>query len=313
MRCAYAPLGQEGTRVFVWAVCGEHLVARGQLFDGSGMSMPAAFEIATDSGRARVVGVEVPEMGNRYAPSIRRIFPESTWPQIFDAHDRYRQRGMALGNYLRTQAAARLGLPPSGSAPPGTICHPFRAGPSTVGPSHSYAGDTMSWTIRRTRNLSGVSFPACPRCEVRWARSVSNCPCQGKSRAAVVARRVGTSPIPHRTPRNHIVLTPSWECQTARPRVAYIRECFPYRPVNRMTQETCGGDSGPRLRSNLGIPVPFLVNARWAGTRSLVARDSCLWSRRTPGASYVVSGETSGGRNVTLSRREAEIVPVNPR
>lgn len=110
MGCAYVPLGQERTRVFVWALCGEHVAVDGQLYDGSGMSLAAAFEIGIDSGRPRIVGVEVPQDGDRYAPSVRRIFPESIWPQIFDANDRYRKRGVALGNYLRAEAAARLGI-----------------------------------------------------------------------------------------------------------------------------------------------------------------------------------------------------------
>ncbi|HMJ16974.1 MAG TPA: hypothetical protein VK478_01185, partial [Gemmatimonadaceae bacterium] len=42
MRCAYRPLGQSGTKVFVWAICTELLAVDGRLIDGSGMSLPAA-------------------------------------------------------------------------------------------------------------------------------------------------------------------------------------------------------------------------------------------------------------------------------
>ena len=108
MRCAYSPLGQQGARVFVWAVCNELLAVDGRLLQGSGMGRAAAFEIKVDSARARVVGVEVPEDGNRYAPSIRRIFPERIWPQIFEASGRDRQRGVALADHLREEAEARL-------------------------------------------------------------------------------------------------------------------------------------------------------------------------------------------------------------
>jgi hypothetical protein len=112
MRCAYKPLGQRGTRVFVWAVCEELLAADGQLVNGSAMSLPAAFEIAADSGRARIVNVEIPEDGNRYGPSIRRIFPWSTWPAIF-SNGEPNQPAAGLDSSLRREAAARFGLPPA--------------------------------------------------------------------------------------------------------------------------------------------------------------------------------------------------------
>jgi hypothetical protein len=112
MKCAYYPLGQEGTRVFVQAICIELLAEDGQLVEGSGMGRAAAFEIETDGRLARVAGVEIPEDGNRWAPSIRRIFPPSVWQQIFEATGRDRERGAALHNHLRAEAAASLRLPP---------------------------------------------------------------------------------------------------------------------------------------------------------------------------------------------------------
>src|SRR6266550_3829017 len=60
MRCAYSPLGQQGKRVFVWAVCNELLAVDGRLVEGSGMALAAAFNIEVDRNRARVVGVDVP-------------------------------------------------------------------------------------------------------------------------------------------------------------------------------------------------------------------------------------------------------------
>ena len=116
MKCAYYPLGQEGTRVFVQTICIELLAVDGQLVEGSGMALPAAFEIETDGGLARVAGVEIPGDGNRWAPSIRRIFPPSVWQQIFEATARERQRGAALHNHLRAEAAVSLGIPPTRDA-----------------------------------------------------------------------------------------------------------------------------------------------------------------------------------------------------
>jgi hypothetical protein len=113
MKCAYYPLGQKGTRVFVQAICIELLAVDGQLVEGSGMGFPAAFEIETDSRMARVVSVEIPEDGNGWGPSIRRIFPPSVWQEIFEATGRDRQRGTALHNHLRAEAAASFGVPPT--------------------------------------------------------------------------------------------------------------------------------------------------------------------------------------------------------
>jgi hypothetical protein len=117
MRCAYRPLAQRGAKVFVWAVCTELLAVNGRLIDGSGMSLPAAFEIQVDSGRTRVLGVEVPEDGDRYGTSIRRIFPADTWPAIF-ANGGRNQPAAGIGDYLRREAAGRFGLPAAAASAP---------------------------------------------------------------------------------------------------------------------------------------------------------------------------------------------------
>jgi hypothetical protein len=117
MRCAYRPLGQSGAKVFVWAICTELLAVGGSLISGSGMGLPAAFEIKVDSGRARIVGVEVPQDGNRYAPSIRRIFPATIWPSIFADGGRDPARA-GLEDHLRREAAARFGLPAAAASAP---------------------------------------------------------------------------------------------------------------------------------------------------------------------------------------------------
>jgi hypothetical protein len=124
MRCAYRPLGQSGTKVFVWAVCTELLAVDGRLIDGSGMSLPAAFEIEVDSGRPRIVGVEVPQDGDRYGMSIRRIFPADTWPAIF-ANGGRDQPAAGIGDYLRREAAARFGLPAAAASAPHVHDLPF--------------------------------------------------------------------------------------------------------------------------------------------------------------------------------------------
>jgi hypothetical protein len=117
MRCAYTPLGQHGTRVFVRALCTELVAVDGALVNGSAMNLPAAFEIVVEGSRARVAGVEVPRDGDGYAASIRRIFPAATWPAIF-ANGIRDQAIVRLERQLRLEAAARLGLPPAAARAP---------------------------------------------------------------------------------------------------------------------------------------------------------------------------------------------------
>ncbi|MFN2637721.1 MAG: hypothetical protein ABR585_11895 [Gemmatimonadaceae bacterium] len=117
MRCVYRPLGQSGTKVFVWAVCGELLAVDGDLVEGSGMSVPAAFDIRVDNSKARVTRVEVPEDGSGYGSSIQRIFPASIWPAIFPSGSQD-QPAAGLGNELRLEAAARFRLSPSAASAP---------------------------------------------------------------------------------------------------------------------------------------------------------------------------------------------------
>ena len=145
MRCAYRPLGQERNRVFVWAICSELLAIDGHLVDGSGMSLPAAFEIEVQSGNPRIVGVEVPEDGNRYAPSIRRIFPASTWRAIF-SHGSRHEPAAGLYVQLRAEAAARFRLPPAAASEPR---RQDRGKPITVRREAPHSGPTLDSAARR--------------------------------------------------------------------------------------------------------------------------------------------------------------------
>lgn len=107
MRCAYTPLGQREDRVYLWALCLELLREGDHLVRGSGLSAPFALRLRTDGGVARVVALERPRDGDQYATSIRRIFPITTWPRIFDGAASNRARGAALEAALQRAAAAR--------------------------------------------------------------------------------------------------------------------------------------------------------------------------------------------------------------
>ena len=323
MRCAYSALGQQETKVFVWAICGEHLAADGQLFDGSGMSLPAAFEIEVDGARARVVGVDVPEMGNRYTPSIRRIFPERVWPQIFGAHDRYRQRGVALGNHLRAEAADRLGLPPTAARAPRRHDPPpgFDEGPIDSGAfALVVRGDTtVVDEFVRTRNLlEGVVRPRSRGAKFGWARyRVEFSPSGEVTRSQLSLGRVGTSPDSALVITNAITFGPDsiveeWPNKPPT-RVPYIRGVIPlFGPSIAMRQEIVrrASRTSPSLRE-AGIPVYLvLVNASIERVRvRWIARDtvSFAWGD-SPGERYVVNGwkilSAQDGDFVTVRREK---------
>jgi len=313
MRCAYAPLGQEGTRVFVWATCSELLAVDDHLVDGSGVSMPAAFEIEVDSARARIVGVEVPEMGNRYAPSIRRIFPESIWPQIFGANERYRQSGVALSDHLRMEAAVRFGLPPAAASAPRRHELPPRFANEPID-SGAFAlvvrGDTtlVDEFVRRGNLLEGVVRPRVSGAKFGWARyRVEFSPSGEVTRSQLSLGRVGTSPDFAPVSTHEITFGPDsiaeeWP-NRAPTRVPYVRGTVPlFAPSIAMLQEVVR--RAVRIspaRRELGVPVyRVLANAKLERVRvRWIARDTVTiaWGD-SPEARYAVSGwKIVSGRN----------------
>src|SRR2546423_322009 len=145
MRCAYKPLDQRATRVFVWAVCSELVAVGDHLVNGSGMSLPAAFEIEVPNGRPRITRVDIPEDGDGYAASIRRIFPASTWPAIFSNGTRD-QPAVGLERHLRVEAATRFGLSPAAASASRQADHP---------PPHTQASTLDSAARRMVEFLRG--------------------------------------------------------------------------------------------------------------------------------------------------------------
>ena len=107
MRCAYTPLGQKGTRVFVWALCLEDGAATSGPADpveGSGLSTPAAFTVRIDGSTPHVVGVELPADGGDYAESVRHIFPASVQPIVNVDMKQHDARLTILREYLASEA-----------------------------------------------------------------------------------------------------------------------------------------------------------------------------------------------------------------
>lgn len=112
MRCAYLPLGVDGDRVFLHTLCLELVDAGDSLATGSGRGGPIALRIALDSSTVYVRSHEAPDDGDRYLPSIRRIFPPAIADRITGAGREHNARIRMLEAYLRGDAAARLGLRP---------------------------------------------------------------------------------------------------------------------------------------------------------------------------------------------------------
>jgi hypothetical protein len=112
MRCAYVPLGVEQDRVFLSTLCLELVDAGDSLGTGAGRGMPLALRIAVDSTTVRVASHEAPEDGDRYLPSLRRIFPPAIVERITEHGPEHSARVGMLEAYLRGDAAARLGLRP---------------------------------------------------------------------------------------------------------------------------------------------------------------------------------------------------------
>jgi len=321
MRCAYRPLGQSGTKVFVWAICTELLAVDGRLIDGSGMSLPAAFEIGVDSSRARVLGVEVPQDGNRYSPSIRRIFPASTWPAIF-AERAGDHPAAGLEGYLRREAATRFGLPAAAASAPRV--HDLPSDDLYLIDSGTFAlvvhGDTtvVDEFVRRANLLEGVVRTRRRDAKFGWARYRVEFARSGEvTRSQLSLGRVGTSPDSPPVSAHAITFGPDSivEEWPNRPptRAPYVRGVIPlFSPSIAMLQEVVR--RARRMSPSqleIGVPVyQVLVNAkiehvpvRW------ITRDTVIIARGdNPEARYVVSNwkilSGQSGDFITIRRGE---------
>ena len=316
MRCAYRPLGQSGMRVFVWAVCSELLSVDNHLVDGSGMSLPAAFQIEVKEGRARVVAAEVPADGSGYGPSIRRIFPPNTWPAIF-ANGTSESPAIGLQDQLRRDAAARFGLPPGAA----TAERQFAPQPSYTLDSGVFArvvrGDTsiVEEFVRTTERLHGTIRMRSKGAKFGWARyRVEFSPSGEATRSQLSIGRVRTSPDSPAAVNQTITFGPDSivEQWPNRPltRVAYVRGTVPiFGPSIAMLQEVIRRASrmSPALRE-VGVPVYHpLTNASINRVRvRWITRDTVRvwWSDGEDGANYAVSGWK------ILSGRDREFITV---
>jgi hypothetical protein len=91
--CAYSLLGSETRNnkiyVYLWALCSEYYLTDGKLTPGTGVSEPITL-VATPSQQSYTITEHLePENGTAYAPSIRKMFPEKYYNEIFSKTQLY--------------------------------------------------------------------------------------------------------------------------------------------------------------------------------------------------------------------------------
>jgi hypothetical protein len=319
MRCAYRPLGQRETKVFLWAMCSELLAVDGRLIDGSGMSLPAAFEIQVESGHPRILEVEVPENGSGYSASIRRIFPSTAWPAIFADGGR-EHPGAGLQDYLRHDAAARFGLPVTAASAPRV--HDMPGAELSVIDSGSFAlivrGDTtvVDEFVRRENLLEGIVRTRKPGAKFGWARYRVEFSRSGEvTLSRLSLGRVGTSPNAPAVGTYAITFGPDsiveqWP-NRAPTRTPYVRGTIPlFSPSIAMLQEVVrrARRMSPSQR-DLGVPVyQVLVKAevtrvpvRWIGRDTVSIGQGDLPEMRYVASNWKILSGQNG--DFTIIRR----------
>src|SRR5215204_6485967 len=75
MQCAYLPLGQDSTLVYVNSLCLELVSQDDSVVTGSGRGGPVALLVGVTGDSVRVESHQVPTDGGGYLTSVRRIFP----------------------------------------------------------------------------------------------------------------------------------------------------------------------------------------------------------------------------------------------
>ena len=98
--CAYELLGKEtrhGTQqIYLWTTCMEYFVKDGTLVSGAGVSLPAVL-IAEATSRGYLIRTHmIPQDGEDYGESVRRIFPPRYHSLIFAESDQYNKRAENL-------------------------------------------------------------------------------------------------------------------------------------------------------------------------------------------------------------------------
>jgi len=74
-QCAYLPLGQDSTLVYVNSLCLELVSEDDSIVTGSGGGGPVALRVGIEGDSVRVRSHQVPVDGGGYLPSVQRIFP----------------------------------------------------------------------------------------------------------------------------------------------------------------------------------------------------------------------------------------------
>ncbi len=118
MFCAYEVFGGEPRGdtavVYLWAECIEYYVEDGELKMGTGISLPLVLSVLPEDTGYSFVACAVPENGEQYAESVRRIFPKEylgkILPETPQEVERYDARAAGLMHSTEKMARAHYGL-----------------------------------------------------------------------------------------------------------------------------------------------------------------------------------------------------------
>jgi hypothetical protein len=106
--CAYLPLGQDSTRIYLNSLCLEFVPDADSFAVGSGRGSPVALRVGVEGDSVRVRSHETPVDGGGYLASVRRIFPPRLFDRITEGNSPT-NRSDTLAAFLRSRAVSRLG------------------------------------------------------------------------------------------------------------------------------------------------------------------------------------------------------------
>ena len=124
-QCAYLPLGQDSTLLFLNSLCLELIAEGDSVAVGSGRGGPVALHVGVEGDSVRVRSHETPVDGGDYRASVRRIFPARIAERILsdtalDTLSQFlRARALSQGDSRRCYAGegSILGRAPGSPAP----------------------------------------------------------------------------------------------------------------------------------------------------------------------------------------------------
>jgi len=83
MYSSFVVLGTDSDKIYIWMLKEEYLKKNGQVAMISGVSLPVALYVKAGKDIIEIEDHKYPKDGNRYAESIKKLFPENVTKEIF--------------------------------------------------------------------------------------------------------------------------------------------------------------------------------------------------------------------------------------